>query len=353
MKMRSIFVLLFIVVNMPIGYSQGNVHIMEIENKSGCTFYFKVDSIKEIRFKEENTPPAKNGLIINNSEIIHFAHLNDGTYLCRKFGLGGISAEYNGLLDIQEMFIGELLGNTISVIRVLGTSDGDTVGPISICRGDVDKWGGQWSGGVHLTNQGFKSAISESIKVFVDGCEIKKNGIFFGDTVCINAINKLYFPQTVNSSDLSTATEAILENRLYTLTDRMNVKVSLKVLNDLFVSAYWGVQIYRYGMDTLYAPNNNLSISLPLKSRFVLKTKEQKVLYSKSTNPSHCYEIEVKPYGLGNFESNDGGDLNCGYFYAETFGKDYFVLIKTLKAYRLFAGDSVKWEAEYNYHIDN
>lgn len=268
--------------------------------------------------------------------------------LCRQFGLGGLSQEWNGLLDIQKMYIGEFSNNSIAIVQLLGDSDGDTIGPISVCRGSIDNWNGQWTGGVHVTSGGYKDAISESIKIFVDGVEKSADGLYYGNTICIDAINRLYIPQTVTSTDLSSATECFLENRLWTLTDKMNVKVTLKTLNDIFVVLYYGCQTYRYDMTELYTPNNKMLIQYPISSKVVLQAKERKILYK---NGNHRYDIEMKPYGLGTFDDNDGGDANIGYFYSETFGKDYFVIIKNDSAYKLNQGQIICWEADYNYYI--
>ena len=311
--------------------------------------YVEYGTIEKVVLGRESSI-AQFGLCKNGDNYYHFTPIDGEQYLVRHFKQMGV----NNLFQLYGLKIGTVAEAALTINEVIGTTGTDNVGPISIHRGETDNHTGKWSGGVHgITVSGieYPTARQVSLAVYCNGKEIIEDGIYYGN-VTFRAVNDLYFPQTVTGSDLTSATKAIKETRVYTLTDRMNVKVSLDFYTECNVTQYYGCQCVTYGMDTVRFPNNEAIQSTNRNSNYV-GTVQESILIAEKEN-AH-YEVSVKPYGLGTFSKNTGTASDVGYCYLATFDKFYFVLVanELNKTRKGVEGTSWCWEAEYNYYIDS
>lgn len=287
-----------------------------------------------------------NGVYMKNGVITHFIKIGDDKLLCREFKRFRI----NNLFDIYKMYIGKIENDAISILKELGTSDGDTIGPISIHRKDTDNWIGEWSGGVHgktISGIEYPTAEQTSLKIICDGNEITKDGLYYGN-ITIIAENDLYFPQTITSGSFASATKAIEETRRYTLIDKMEVDVTIKPVADNFCcNRYYGCQFYKYDGITLYVPNSEKQVTLNPTEKFNFTKQENTVIMDCASGGQ--YRITLYNYGLGNFGYNDGtGELPFGYF--ETFDKGYFVPVGNKNVY-MDTSKCYKWHGVYDYQF--
>ena len=295
-------------------------------------------------WQSDNLP--EKGLKISNGSYIHFIKVGENNYICREFKHLFI----NNLLQLYKMYYGTFVNNDLVKTTNIGESYSDVVGPISICRGEVDSWLGQWSGGSHgktINNVSYPTAEEDSLHVYVGGSEVSSDGIYYGEAIIV-AQNSLYLPQTITGDDLSTADKAFIEKRTYRLSDKMNVTVNLTAVyeSNVFVVTYYGCQVNTYDMTNIILPNNETTKSLiPVESdTYFLNNKENKC-YCYNSN-AH-YDIDVKPYGLGLYTHNNGsGGLKYGN--VSTFNKFYFMLIN---ATDVLPNTILTWEADYNYYI--
>lgn len=287
-----------------------------------------------------------NGVYVKNGVITHFVKIGDDKLLCREFKRFRV----NNLFDIYKMYIGKIENGAISISKELGTSDGDTIGSISIHRKDTDNWVGEWSGGVHgktISGIEYPTAEQTSLKIICDGNEITKDGLYYGN-ITIIAENDLYFPQTITSGSFASATKAIEETRRYTLIDKMEVDVTIKPVADNFCcNRYYGCQFYKYDGITLYVPNSEKQVTLNPTEKFNFTKQENTVIMDCASGGQ--YRITLYNYGLGNFGYNDGtGELPFGYF--ETFDKGYFVPVGNKNVY-MDTSKCYKWHGVYDYQF--
>ena len=259
----------------------------------------------------------------------------------------------NQLFQLCGMMIGQITDEALTISQIIGTSETDNVGPISIHRGSQDDYIGKWSGGVHtvlVDGVEYPTACQVSLHVFCNGAPVTEDGFYYG-TITIEANNDLYFPHSVTSDNLEDAEKALCETRVYTLTDRMQVEVTLDFYVDCYLTQYYGCQCVAYGMDTLHFPNNQAFEPI-LRNTSYVGIKPETSLIAQSDNA--YYHVTVKPVGLGTFGYNTGTAEDVGYCYLAPFGKFYFVLIANeLGETRVAtAGSSLFWEAEYFFYFD-
>lgn len=279
----------------------------------------------------------------------HFAQIGKNNYIIRRFQRFGI----NNIFDIDAIYYGDVVENDLVISATIGTTETDTVGPISIHRGAVDSYAGSWSGGVHgITVDGVEYPTAEqvSLQVFCNGREVTEDGLYWGKVTAV-AVNDLYFPKSVVSDDLTEAVKAIRETRRYNLTSVMNVRVDLSFYTETNITMYYGCQCNTFNMASVLLPNNETIESTSRAANYVGAEKEYKVLCTK--NNAH-YDISLEPFGLGNYSKNTGTNTDVGYCYLATFYKFYFVLIsnETGVVRKGYVGDRFFWEATYNYYVD-
>ena len=290
----------------------------------------------------------KTGVIVKDGlqTIIHFTK-DKNVYICREFQHCFI----NNLFQLKKMYSANLNSdNQLVKISDIGESWSDVVGPVSISRGSVDKYLGSWAGGSHeITVDGvqYPTAKEIAMNIYIDKNAINKDGFYVGDAKIVT-VNDLYFPTTVTSSDLSTATKAIKETRTYNLTDKMEVDVKIEFYQDVHVVQYYGCQCNTYNMQKAYFPNSEkISNLLNLSSQVDFNSKENRYFCSNE-NGQH-YDVYLKNYGLSNYKYNN----STQYGYIATFKKIYFILIKNENNQRIFSPSQVlSWGAVYDFYLD-
>ena len=298
--------------------------------------------LKELSDRETN------GVIFDGTDYTHFHLIGDGKYLCRVFH----HAYINNLLQLYRMYIGELSDGTMKKVRDIGTLYSDNVGPISIHRGSIDNYDGNWSGGGHGKTIGgveCPTASELSLNVYCGGVKVEQSGCYFGD-VTIIAENDLYFPKTITGQDLSSATKAIRETRTYRVDDSMHVDVTLSFYGDCFITTYYGCQALTLDMKEFVFPNNQVVGSTNRDSNLVL-TKPERTFHGKSDTAR--YDISLMPYGIGDYRYNGGGQSDTGYGYLAPFKKAYYVLIanESGKVRKFKITDTLSWGADYDYRV--
>lgn len=313
----------------------------ESDYKNAYTEYFTPYDAYEIK--------AEHGLVVSNGVYTHFYKVSDNLYICREFR----RAYINNLLQLYKMYYGSFIKGAFVEKASIGISYSDVVGPVSIHRGDIDGWNGSWSGGTHgytINGVEYPTAEQDSLTIKVNGDTVSSNGIYYGD-VTIIATNNLYYPRTITGDDLSEATLALIETRIYTLKDKMNVKVILACdETEGWINVYFGCQVLTYNMAEIMLPNNE--IAKPLlgtgHETYYLHKAENKVLCKN--NLGEHYDITLHNYGLGNYAHNDGS--NTAYYYGNvaTFQKFYYQLIANNTAIQ--SGKKYVWEADYDFYID-
>lgn len=294
------------------------------------------------------TNPFTYGLYKNGTDYYHFALIAKGKYIVRHFTRFGV----NNLLDLKGLYYGKIFNNNL-ILTSIGTISTDTIGPVSIHRGEVDSWVGSWSGGVHgitISGTEYPTAEQKSLAIYCNGEEITADGMYYG-AVTIIAENDLYFPKSVTANGLTDATKAIKETRRYELKETMKVKVSLDFYATTYIVQYYGCQSTVFNMSKVVFPNNEKVVDSSPSANYVGSAKESKILMS---GQGVHYDISVRDYGLGAFTKNNGTASDVGYCYLATFGKLYFVLVANeLGVVRTGTTDKTFcWEAKYNYYAD-
>ena len=257
------------------------------------------NNINEI---ENKIKGVKCGIIVgdNLQTVTHFTK-DKNIYICRVFKHCFI----NNLLQLQSMYTANLESNNQLVkIEEIGTSWSDVVGPVSIHRGDDDRWLGTWSGGSHgisINEVEYATAKEISMRIYVDKTLITKDGFYEGNAKIVT-VNDLYFPKTVSGEDLSSATKAIKETREYNLTDKMEIDVKLEFYNDVYINTYYGCQCNTYNMQKVIFPNNEIISNIKNLSSNVDWTEKENRYFCFNDN-AH-YNVELKQYGLANYKYN-------------------------------------------------
>ena len=299
----------------------------------------------------EYTPIFKsditNGLVVSDNlqTITHFTK-SKNNYICRVFKHCFI----NNLLQLESMYIGKFVNGVLTKVSDIGTSYSDVIGPISINRGDEDNWGGMWAGGTHgraISDVEYPTAKEINLKIYCNNEEIVEDGYYYGDSKII-ATNDLYFPQTIQGNDISTATKAIKETRTYNLIDKMDVDVKMEFYTNVIVTTYYGCQCLTYNMTSVIFPNNEIKSNIHgLSSNVDWTVKENKYFCSKD---NMHYDVELKPYGLGNWKYNTSNQFG----YLATFSKIYFILMQNQsEVAKIFDETNViSWGAIYDFYID-
>ena len=325
--------------NLPEFTAEGTPDLIGIYNAAMVAIDKK---LKELSERETN------GVIFDGTNYTHFHLIGDGKYLCRVLR----HAYINNLLQLYQMYVGELSDGTMTKVRDIGTLYSDNVGPISIHRGDVDSWSGNWSGGSHAKTIGgveCPTASESSLNVYCGGVKVEQAGCYFGD-VTIIAENDLYFPKTITGPDLSSATKAIRETRTYRLNDSMRVDVTLSFYENCFIVTYYGCQALTLDMKEFVFPNNGLSGSTKRDSNLIL-TKPERTFHGKSETGQ--YDISLMPYGMGDYRYNGGTQSDVGYGYLAPFRKVYYVLVanESGKVRKFQTTDTLAWGADYDYKV--
>lgn len=297
-----------------------------------------------LNVKENSDRILNNGIFVNKSLYTHFTRVGKNKYIFREFKRYAV----NNILDLYRMYIGHIENNSPVEDEKIGTSSSDVIGPVSICNTLTGTY--SWSGGVHGIKIGettYPTAENVSVKLFCDGKEITNDGFYIG-TVRIIAENDLYFPQTITGYDKTNATKAIREKRVYTLTNKMNVKVFLSTYNDCYINYYYGCQCLTYDMTDIYLPNNELHTSYSEISDYLLFNKREQKYYCSKDN--RHYDVEVCPFGLGSYYLNDGSNPSYKFGNIASFRKIYhqFIANKT----KIENNKCLMWEADYDYYID-
>ena len=306
----------------------------------------KIEVQKKITLNvEENSDRIlNNGIFVNKSLYTHFTRIGENKYIFREFK----RYEVNLILDLYRMYIGHIENNSPVEDEKIGTSSSDVIGPVSICNTLTGTY--SWSGGVHGIKIGettYPTAENVSSKLFCDGKEITRDGFYIGK-IRIICENDLYFPQTITGYDRTDATKAIREKRVYTLTDKMNVKVFLSTYTDCYINYYYGCQCLTYDMTDIYLPNNELHTSYSEISNYLLFNKREQKYYCSKDN--RHYDVEVHPFGLGSYYLNDGSNPSYKFGNIASFRKIYHQFIANNT--KIENNKCLMWEADYDYYID-
>lgn len=289
----------------------------------------------------------KTGIIVKDGlqTIIHFIKDKD-VYVCREFQHCFI----NNLFQLKKMYTANLNDNQLVKISDIGESWSDVVGPLSISRGSVDGYLGSWSGGSHeirVDGVDYPTAKEIDFKIYVDKEIIANDGFYKGDCRIVT-VNDLYFPKTITSADLSTATKAIKETRTYNLTSKMEVDVKIEFYQDVHVVQYYGCQCNTYNMTKVYLPNSEKATSMiDLSSQVDFGEKESR--YYCSNEIGQHYDVTLKNYGLSNYKYNNSNQNG----YVATFKKIYFILIQDEAEKKIFTPSQVvSWGAIYDFYLE-
>lgn len=295
-----------------------------------------------------NVAHPDNGVFVDNGVYTHFHKVGKNKYLCRVFK----KCFGNNLLDFYAIYIASFSDGILTKTEDIETNSSDIVGPISIHDGD---YLGSWTGGSHTVNIGgaeYPTATNDLVKVVCNTEDVTNiNGYHIGN-VEITSVNTLYLPKSVTGADLSNAIKAIEETRKYILSNTMIVRDSLKFLGDFYVQRYYGCQLITYDMETLELPNNMVQIAIQNrtdKPNYYFENRENS--YHCFSKTGRCYDMELKPSGLGSFSLYDGSkdDLKFGYLANFFINKIYFGLIG--KSILINNGKVLTWEAVYNYYF--
>ena len=307
-----------------------------------------VESSGVVKQTTINVAHLDNGVFVDNGVYTHFHKVGKNKYLCRVFK----KCFGNGLLDFYAIYIASFFDGILTKTEDIGTNSSDIVGPISIHDGD---YVGSWTGGSHTINIGgteYPTATNDLVKVVCNTEDVTNiNGYHIGN-VEITSVNTLYLPKSVTGVDLSNATKAIEETRKYILFNTMIVRDSLKFLGDFYVQRYYGCQLITYDMETLELPNNMVQVDIQNrtdKPNYYFENRENR--YHCFSKNGRCYDMELKPDGLGSFAFYDGTkeDLKFGYLANFFINKIYFGLIG--KSILINNGKVLTWEAVYNYYF--
>ena len=313
-------------------------------NFNGYIYIRNAYHFYELNYKLYNVSETI-GLIKNGSLYTHFMMLKNGKYLFRDIKPLFI----NNLIDLYRIYIGHFEDNTPVLETLIGTSSSDTIGPISIHRGDVDSWTGQWSGGGHgktISGVEYPTAQQTSLNVYCDNNEITEDGIYYGDVTIIEK-NNLYYPQTITGNDLSQATIALKETRIFKLTNKMKVNVTLEGVNNGYSNIYYGCQINTYNMNKVILPNNEKLININPSNAVFFNKPEYKIC---CLNSNIHYDVTLDNSGLGTYAHNDGTNTSFLYGNVATFNKIYYQLIANSTS--INSNKYFYWSATYDYYLD-
>jgi len=283
----------------------------------------------------------ENCLLVSNNQYTHFAYLGEGLFLAREFHRRGP----NNLFQLVNVGLGFLVDDIGFVEQKhYMTASTDIIGPFSI---DKTGWsGGLWTGGNHSVNVGgvdCPTAEELDLKILVNNQEITSDGIYWG-TVRFVAKNKLYFAQTITGNTFEGATPAILETRVYSLTDTMNVEVYIELLDDIRFSKYYGMQYVNQNVVNIVIPNDELVIvKADLESAYLMVNKQPDIILQYDDGAE--LHMILHPAGLGSYAHNVGTD---GYGSVQTSGKTYHTLIFVTT---IPSGSKLYWSGEYRYVI--
>jgi len=278
----------------------------------------------------------ENGLIIKDGKYTHFVYLGEGQFLIREFTRRGP----NNLFQLVHVGIGYFANNIYVEKKSFMTATTDIIGPFSIDK--VGWGGGEWTGGNHsVTVNGVACPTAEqlSLSVTVNNEAVSDNGTYYGD-IKIIAKNKLYFAQTITGNTFTGATPAILETRLYNLTDTMNVEVYIELLDDIRFSKYHGMQYVNSNVVNVVVPDDETVIALAdLSSNYSMAHKQPNIIL-QYTDGEELHMI-LHRSGLGSYAHNNGNEY---YGLVATYGKTYHTLISSET---ISTGAKLYWSGEY------
>lgn len=283
------------------------------------------------------------GVYVDGTNYYHFVRFGTKT-LIRLFKREGP----NNLFQFSALYTGEVNEHGVSINETIATNGTDTVGPISIMRQGVDS-GGMWSGGWHtrtVNSVTCPTAEQQNLDIKINGESIVGlDGLHYGECVA-TVVNKLYFPQTITGTDLSTATQAIQETVTYILNEKMSARVEHKYLADTRVILYYGMQAVRIGFDKILLPNNEMAFAFADMSANVNLAKAEDLM--QMSNSEWNYDLIMKPFGLAKYTHNSGaGSTKYGYLPVST-RKVYWALMEGAYDYTFItSGKVLSWEGEW------
>lgn len=280
-------------------------------------------------------------LIINNGKYTHFSYFGEGLFIAREFTRRGP----NNLFQLVHVGIGYVTVNYEYVeTKSYMTATTDIIGPFSI---DKYGWsGGVWTGGNHsVTVNGVACPTAEQLdlSVVVNNEEVTDNGVYYGD-VRITAKNKLYFAQTITGNTFDGATPAILETRVYNLTNTMSVEVYIELLDDVRFSKYYGMQYVNQNVVDIVVPNDDTIISISdFQADYTMVEKQPNIILRYAEGEE--LQMILRPEGLGSYSHNSGSD---GYGLIANYGKTYHTLIS---GEIINSGKQLYWSGEYKFVV--
>ena len=288
------------------------------------------------------------GIYKDGDTFYHF-NLNGENYIIRRFTHIGP----NNLLQWSGLFLGTVDESGVNITETVANYTTDVVGPISLFNTTLyPNVYGMWTGGNHsVTVDGvaYATAEEEEFECLVNGTEITNDGLYYGD-VTLRTKNKLYFPQSITGSDLSTARLALNEYRCYHLDKQMKVCVRLEFVENCRISAYYGIQMITLGFDDIFCANNEYYAQLSdITEITYLQEKERKV-YFTNADGLH-FDVELINVGLGEYTHNDGWK---GYFYIanqSSVHKAYYEVICDQTQKQIDAGTNVVVEGKYSLYF--
>lgn len=280
---------------------------------------------------------SENALIVNNGNYKHLTYIGNGYYLNREFTRRGP----NNLFQLVRVGIGYLTKSNLFVeTKTYMSTTTDIIGPFSIGKSG---WGSNaWTGGNHsvtVNDVACPTAEQLSLSITVNNVAVSDNGIYFGD-VKIIAKNKLYFAQTITGNTFEGATPAILETRIYSLTNTMNVEVYIELLDDVRIGKYYGMQYVNNNVVDVVVPDDETVITLANLSSDYSMTHKQPDIILQYANGEELHMI-LHRSGLGSYAHNNGND---NYGVIATYGKTYHTLIS---GETISTGAKLYWSGEY------
>lgn len=279
----------------------------------------------------------ENCLIVNNGVYKHLAYIGNGLYLNRQFTRRGP----NNLFQLVHVGIGYLTEENAYVeTKSYMTTTTDIVGPFSIGKSG---WSSNaWSGGNHgvtIDDVTYPTAEQLELNVYVGNELITENGIYWGEVKFV-AKNKLYFAQTITGNTFEGATAAIVETRVYNLTDTMFVEVYIDLLDDVRFAKYYGMQYVNNNVVSVIVPNDETIIDTTnLENNYTIVNKQSDIILKY--NDGAELHMLLNNAGLGSYDHNDGTD---GFGLIATYEKTYHTLISTTS---IESGKQLYWSGEY------
>ena len=284
------------------------------------------------------------GVYVDGTKYYHFVRFGEKT-LIRLFKQEGP----NNLFQFSALYIGEVSEHGASINETIATNGTDTVGPISIMRQGVDS-GGMWASGWHTrTVNGVTcpTAEQQNLDIKINGESIVGvDGLHYGECVA-TVVNKIYFPQTITGTDLSTATQAIQETVTYTLNEKMTARVAHKYVADTRVILYYGMQAVRIGFDDILLPNNETVFAFADMTANINLDKPEDLM--QMSNSEWNYDLVMRPFGLAKYTHNSGaGSTKYGYLPVST-RKVYWALMEGTYDYTFItSGKVLVWEGVWD-----